>query len=225
MMRRSQREYNPSAIEQAAKRNWNEAWSYQHDNARRWFFVAVGSTVVSSLSIGCVWYAATLPKSVPYVIDRSGPSQITARLEARIPEASRIKGHLKQWVEDVFTVTSDSVAQALRVDQAYAWIDTQSQANDQLITWYTANNPYERAKKYTVSVEVNSVISQGGDSWLIDWTEIAYPREPGKIPQRSTWRMSVIIHVSLPEKEAEIFTNWDGVFVQFLHIAPQAGGA
>ena len=217
-MRRSNREYNPSAIEQAAQRNWNEAWGFYRDQSRRWFIVGVCSLGVAGIIEARSWFRDTQPKMIPYVIDRNGPSLLTARLELHIPDAARIEGHLKTWVAGMRTVTSDPLMQKHLVDQTYAWTSSDAIGRQQLDTWYIANNPYERVKKNTIDVDVTSVVPQGGEGWLVDWTETAYAREPGKMVQTSYWRMTVTTHIHLPETDEEMRANWDGVFATSFHV-------
>lgn len=218
MMRRSQREYNPSAVEQAGQRRWNEAYGFYREQARRWFIFGVCGLGVGGAGVARTWYYDSQPKMIPYVIDRNGPSVMTAHLETHMPDAARIKGHLTTWVMGLRTVTSDPLVQKHLVDQTYAWMDNTAIGHQQLDTWYLANNPYKRVKDNTVDVDVTAVVSQGGNGWLIDWTETAYAREPGKLVQVSYWRMSVIVHIRLPETDEEFRANWDGVFTESMHV-------
>ena len=217
MMRRSKREFNPSAIEQAAQRNWNEAYSYHRVNSQRYFALSIVCVCVAGLAVARLWYLDTQPKFIPYVIDRNGPSLLTARLEAHMPDAARIKGHLTTWVMGMRTVVNDLHYQKHLVDQTYGWIDSESIAHQQLNDWYTANNPYVRMKTTTVDVDINSVVSQDGEGWLVDWTETTYT-QPGKPETKSYWRMTVIAHVRLPESQEEFEADWDGVWVKEFHI-------
>jgi type IV secretion system protein VirB5 len=218
MMGRSKKPFNPSAIEQAAQRNWNEAWGYHRDNARRWFFIGIAALGVAGVAVGSACWLAAQPKVTPFVIDRNGPSLTTAHLEAHMPDAARIKGHLWTWVAGMRTVSSDAAAQKRYVDQTYAWTDETSIAEQQLNEWFVAHKPNERAKTETVDVDIQSVIPQGGDVWQVDWSEISWPREPGHLATTTFWRMIVTVNIRLPETDAEIIANWDGVFAQSFHI-------
>ncbi len=218
MMRKSERPFHPSAIEQAAQRNWNEAWGYHRDQSRRWFIVGTAALAVAGVAVGSACWLAGQTKLVPYVVDRNGPSLITAQLEANLPDAARIKGHLATWVGGFRTVSSDAANQKRMIDQTYAWTDSSSLGQQQLNEWYIAHKPIERAKTETVDVDIQSVIPQGGDVWLVDWRETAWSREPGRLPQTSFWRMTITVRVKVPETDAEIRANWDGVFTQSFHI-------
>ncbi len=218
MMRRSKQEHDPSAVEQAGQRNWNEIWGYHRDTSKRYFILACLAVGVVGLQTVRGWVHDSDPRQIPWVIDRSGPSLLAAHLVETMPNAARISGHLTDWIRDVRTVTSDPIVQKTMVDQAYAWTDSNSIAKDQLDTWFVANKPNERVKENTVDVDHINVIAQGGDSWLIDWTETAYPRKTGQLVQTTAWRMSVTVTVHLPTTDDEIKTNWDGVFVTSLHL-------
>lgn len=231
MMRRSSRKYNPSAIEQAGQRHWNEVHGFYRDQARRWAFVAACSVIVAGIAVTRGWYYDTKPQRVPYIIDRNGPSLQTAMLQASMPDAARIRGHLTTWVMGFQTVTADAntrnaFLQKHLAEQTYNWTDKDSIAVQQLDDWYIANRPSVRAQTTTVDVNVTSVIPQAGDGWLVDWTLTTYSRDVGKLPVTSYWRMSVVVHIHLPETDEDFNTNWDGVYVQSFHIiampSPQA---
>ena len=224
MTRRSKRAYNSSAIEQAAQRNWNEAYGYHRDQARRWFIIGTTALAVAGVAIGSASWLAAQPKVVPYLVSNNGPTVQTALLMASIPDAARIKGHLTTWVQGFRTVSSDSANQKRMIDQTYAWTDDATVGQQQLDDWYIANNPNERAKKETVDVDVQSVIPQGGDVWQLDWSETAWSREPGHLPQKTFWRMIVVAKVRIPTTDTEIRANWDGVFAQSFHVQ-SIGGA
>jgi len=223
MMRRSQREFNPSAIEQAAQRNWNEAWGYHRDNARRWFYVSMCAVGVAGVAVAHSWYHDTKPERVPWLVDRNGPSVMVAQLVKQMPDATRIMGHLTTWVMGMRTVTSDPLFQKHLVDQTENWVDASTIAYQQLNDWYRVNNPFERVKTNTVDVDVTAVVPQGGNSWLIDWSETAYAHDPGKTPTVSYWRMSATVNIHLPETDDEFRANWDGVYTTSLHIIPLPG--
>lgn len=223
MMRRSKRKYNPSAIEQASKRNWNEAWGYHRDQATYWSIAAVCAIGVAGLAVARGWYHDTEPKMIPWVIDRNGPSLLTARLELKIPDAARIEGHLKTWVVSMRTVTSDIVQQNILTSQAFAWISDPSTAHDKLTEMIHANDPRIKGKDFTTDVDVTGIVAQGGDTWLIDWTETTHSRTPGKAVTQTYWRMTVLIHISLPETEEEMMSNWTGVWADDFHIISLPG--
>ena len=218
MMRKSKRQYSPSAIEQAAQRNWNEAWGYHRDQSRRWFILGTAALVVSGVAVGSACWLAGQSKVVPYVVDRNGPSVQVAQLQANMPDASRIKGHLTTWVQGFRTVSSDAANQKRMIDQTYAWTDNASIGQQQLNDWYLLHKPAERAKTETVDVDVQSVIPQGGDVWLVDWSETAWSREPGHLPQTTLWRMTVNVQVRIPQTDEQIKANWDGVFTKSFHV-------
>jgi len=225
MFRRSRHDYNPSAIEQAGQRNWNEAYSYHRDNARRWFFVAAGMVLITGIAEVRGWMHDGQPKRIPFVVDRDGPSVRTAMLIENMPDAARIRGHLTTWVSGFRSVVSDPIYQKRLIDQTYAWTDATAIGREQLDKWYVVNNPYDRVKKTTVDVDITSVVPQGGDVWLVDWTETAWAREPGKLVQTSHWRMTVTVHIKLPETDNEVIANWDGVFTQSFHLLSLDTGA
>lgn len=218
MMGRKAKEPAPSAVEQAGQRNWNDAYGYHRVNARRWFLVASGAVIVTIIDELRSWSHDRDPQQIPWVIDRNGPSVLTAKLEQQMPDAARIKGHMYDWIRAWRTVTSDPLMQKNLSDYVFARVDSASIAWQKTTEWYRANQPNIRATKNTVDVDIVSVIAQGGAVWLADWTETAWDHQVGKTPQTSTWRMTFSVRVALPQTDADFKANWDGVWVTDWHI-------
>jgi type IV secretion system protein TrbF len=215
MMGKSKKQYPPSAIELAGQRAWNEAWSYHRTSSRRSFITAIVGVTVGGAGVGFACWRSAQPQAVPVLVNRDGPLVETARLVATMPDANRISGHLATWVAGFRTVVVDAAYQKHLAEQTYAWTDGSSVAIDKLNGWYVTHKPADRAKTETVEVEIATApIPQGGAVWQVDWKETAWAREQGKIPQISYWRMIVTVKIQLPETDAEIKANWDGVFVQ-----------
>ena len=215
MMGSKRKQYPPSAIELAGQRAWNEAWAYHRTTSRRMFILGSLGLVAGVAGVGFACWRSAQPRAVPFLVNKDGPLLETARLEATMPDANRISGHLATWVEDFRTVSIDAEHQRRLAEQTFAWTDSNSIAIDKLRDWYVAHNPSMRVKTETVDVDVATPpIPQGGAVWQVDWKETAWSREQGKIPQVTYWRMIVTVVIRLPETDAEIRANWDGVFVQ-----------
>lgn len=225
-MRRVKPSSNPSAIEQAAQRNWNEAYGFHREQARRWFLFGSAALVVSGISVGAACWMASQNKLVPYVIvqDNHGMSAAVGRLEASIPDVARLKGHMATWVSGFRAVYADATVQQKLARQTYDWVDQSTIAKDQLDEWYIAHRPQDRVKLETVDVDVQSVIPQGsGNVFQVDWQETAWRREPGRPPKVSSWRMIATIKVVQPTTDEEMRRNWDGVFVVSFHVQQLTG--
>lgn len=224
MMRRSNKSYSPSAIELAGQRAWNEAWGYHRTQSRRWFVVAAASIAVAGAAVGSACWLAAQSKVVPFLVNNSGPTVETARLVASMPDAGRISGHLRTWVQGFRTVSVDAAYQLRMINQTYAQTDQTSIAIDQVDQWYKSHRPAERAKTETVDVDVQTAIPQGGNVWQVDWKETAWSREAGRMQQVTYWRMIITVTVRIPEKDEEMRSNWDGVFARDFHIQPVIAG-
>jgi type IV secretory pathway TrbF-like protein len=214
----SDKDYHPSPIEQASKRHWNEYTSYHRLSSLRSFLIALVSIIFAFAAVVHSWYSDSKPKFLPYVIDRNGPSVLTAKLEATVPDARRIKEHLADWTRAMRTVTIDPKAQTRAIRQAFAWVDEDTIGKQQLSDWYSANDPRVRATKGIVDVDVNSVVLEDGNTWLIDWTETAYNLKPGQVEIKSHWRMSVVIRIQSADTEEQFESNWSGIFIEQFHL-------
>ena len=113
-------------------------------------------------------------QTVPYVValDSVGgtipavPAQQVAVKDVRLQAASVFR-----WLTDVRSVVTDPVVQRKMVDEAYAMTATNSAASNVLTEWYQSASPFERLRKETVDVNVESVVEQSSKSYEVVWNE------------------------------------------------------
>jgi type IV secretory pathway TrbF-like protein len=155
-------------------------------NWRRAFFGAMavlGLQALGDIPLGRA--VAAKPKAVPHVIevDRIG----VAHYRGPIGESGKvynmsersIRQHLKRFVTDLRSVSSDRAVITANILEAWEWSTTVGQ---NLINKYVADkNPYNRAVEERVSVEVQEILALSRDSWRVQWTETRYDSNGGQI--------------------------------------------
>jgi type IV secretory pathway TrbF-like protein len=155
-------------------------------NWRRAFFgclVLLGLAVLSSLSLGRAVIAK--PKAVPHVIeiDRIGVAHYRGPVgeqgKAYNMSERSIRQHLKRFVTDLRSVSSDRAIITANILEAWEWSTAVGQ---NLINKYVADkNPYDRAVEERVSVEVQEILALSRDSWRVQWTETRFDPNGGQI--------------------------------------------
>ncbi len=136
---------------------------------------------------GMIWLSVH-SRVVPFiaVIDglgrpiASGTGDQTTTADERLKKAV-----LLQWVEQLRSVTTDGVAQRKSIDRVYSHIANNSPAMSFVSDYYRANQPFVRAQKETVSVEVRSVLPTSERTIEIEWVETTRDLY-GASSQRST---------------------------------------
>ena len=86
-----------------------------------------------------------------------------------------------------------------------------------------ANNPFRRAEKELVSIEITSVLQQSDETWQIDWKETVTDRQGVRI---SDFRMRALlmVHVVPPTNrtsEDQIRKNPLGIYIRDFNWSKQ----
>jgi type IV secretion system protein VirB5 len=204
----------------AARREWNERYGEFVKAASTWkliALIAMGTALVAT--IGAIYIGAQ-SKLVPYVIGVDELGRITS---AGIPDQKGIderviRATLADWITWHRSVVSDPSVQEMYVLKTYAFLTQGSAAKGSLDEWYKSelNNPYERMKTVTVTVEVQSVLLMAGKTYQIDWKETVR-NKGGQVTLQQNFR-SLITTEMLGVDPMNLLKNPLGVYIQTLSI-------
>jgi type IV secretion system protein VirB5 len=122
------------------------------------------------------------------------------------------RSNILNWVENLRTVTSDTVAQTKAIKAVYAQIAQGSPAMSAINDFYRGDPPQARGRTDTVSVEVNTVLPTSDRSYEVDWTETTRDLQ-GVVTATARWKGSFIIAVDAPTDEATARVNPLGIYV------------
>lgn len=201
-----------------ARREWNERYgSYvaQRDAWRRAAFVSWG---VSLLAVAGLTWVAAQPRLQPYVVavDRLGAPVPIAPAEQAIQGDRRIvRAELARWITNIRSVSPDAAAERTAVTAAYALLNRRSAAFETVNEFMRANNPFERARRETVSVEIVSVLPLTGETWRVEWREIVRARD-GSVTSTQPWQAALTLTTSPPRDEQTVLRNPLGLYVTAL---------
>jgi type IV secretory pathway TrbF-like protein len=121
-------------------------------------------------------------KGVPYAI-----RPVDATLSAN--DQRLINFALDQFIINTRTVLGDPKAEGMLLDKAYAY--AADGALDTLQSWFSQNNPYETAKKQTVSVNIVDAMPLSKNTWQIIWDETTHANGGGSPPTTTRWMANV----------------------------------
>ena len=199
----------------AARKEWDERYGSLIKRAQHWRGAAVLALLVALTESVVILGAATRPKTVPYVIalDTLGRVVASGAVERSSPVDQRMKTTaLARWIQDLRGVTSDGLAQRTAIDRVYGMIGSGTAAQTLITEFYRANQPFERANKETVQVDVNTILPTTEHTFEIDWTETA--RDPsGGVVSVARWKAILTVAVNQPTDENVLQMNPFGIYV------------
>lgn len=198
-----------------ARKEWDERYGSLIKRAQHWRGAAVLALLVALAEAVVILGVATRPKTVPYVVavDSLGRVVASGAVERRSEVSERMKASaLGRWIQDLRGVTSDGLAQRRAIDRVYAMIGSGTAAQTLVTEFYRANQPFDRANKETVQVDVNTILPTTEHTYEIDWTETA--RDPsGGVVSAARWKAILTIAINPPTDENVLQVNPFGVYV------------
>jgi type IV secretion system protein VirB5 len=204
-----------SAIYMAARREWNERYGSYIAQAHAWRLTALASLAVTFVAVaGVVWIGAQ-NRVVPYVVqtDKLGDALAISRADVAAPADPRlIRAGLARWISDVRTVYVDVAAERAVVNEAYAMVNRNGAAAQQLNDWFSRHDPFKRAQTEMIGVSVESVLPISGNTWRVEWREDKRDRG-GMGDPPAHWQATITISISPPANDAAILVNPVGLYV------------
>lgn len=204
-----------------AKRTWNSHEGSILASRTLWQIVGVLSLLIALSAVGGVVYIGQQSKFVPYVIqvDKLGQSVAVARADRAAPVDARVlHATVAAWISEARLVTPDITVQRAAIFRVYALLNSNDPATPKMHEWLgnEINNPFKRAAKETVQVEITSVLPQSPETWQVDWTEETWDRQgvlKGKVRMRALLNVYVAPPTTQTDEE-QIRRNPLGIFVR-----------
>lgn len=199
------------------RREWNDRLADQTKTISAWRATALGAIGVALVASAGNVYQATQSKIVPYVVevDRLNVTLPVAPADRAAPSDSRIvRAQLAEWVRDARSVYVDGAAQRASVLEAYALVDQNSAAFKVLNETMQEQDPFKRAQKETVTIDVQSVlpIGESPNSWRVEWKETVRGRD-GTVISSVPWQAAITTTTNPPTTEAGVLKNPLGLYV------------
>ena len=210
-----------SAVYMAARAEWNERYGSYIAQAHAWRLTALASLGVAFVAVaGVVWIGAQ-NRVIPYVVqtNRLGDALAISRADIAAPADPRlIRAGLARWIADVRTVYLDVAAERTVVNEAYAMVNRNAVAVQQLNAWFSKNNPFMRAQTEMVGASVESVLPISGHTWRVEWREDKRARDGTPAPPEH-WQATITISVNPPTNDATILVNPVGLYIDSFYWA------
>jgi len=159
-----------------ARRTWNEQVGSLVSTKQTWQLIGILSMLLGLAAIGGVIHIGSQSKFIPYVVevDKFGQTRAQGAVQATtVADPRVIHALVADFVQDARMVTPDANLQAKAIYRLYARLLSGSPAlakMNELMNSETAN-PFKRAEKELVSVEIRTAIPQTDKTWQVEWTE------------------------------------------------------
>jgi type IV secretion system protein VirB5 len=206
-----------------ARKEWDDRFASQRKAVS---FLAVITLV--SLGIGligtsfAVWTTART-QFVPYIVNVDDLGRIERGQDPQ-PVTSWpdevIKRELELITKRMRQVSPDLGIVAENIDALYKFLPANSAASTKLNTYYgdKRNDPRQRAKEETVSIDVLSVNKVTDRTWRIEWEETAYSRTSGRLRDKRRFVATLQTVFRKPGDRVVIKHNPLGLFVEDIDI-------
>lgn len=182
-----------------ARRSWNSHVGSLIASRTLWQAVALISLLIAFASVGGVVYIGSQSKFVPYVVEVNklgeamavAPASQADKVDQRIVRAATA-----EFIVNARTVTPDIAMQRRAIFKVYALMKSGSAATRKMTAFLNGSpdtNPFKRAEKQTVNIEVISAIPQTASTWQVDWVETQRTRR-GEIMGKP-YRMRALLNV------------------------------
>jgi type IV secretion system protein VirB5 len=209
-----------------ARQEWDLRMGTSLAQARNWrlaTFVSLGVVLVAL--VGMIYLGAQ-PKAVPHIvqIDKLGAPTYLGPVGQSAhdfrPGDAVLKYHLRRFVEETRTVSSDAAVMKRNWIDAYTLI-TQSAAN-QLNTYAQQTEPFKRMQNERISVDVFALVQLSKDTWQADWRETSWDKGGSELGT-TVWRGTFRVLLRVPDSEEQLVTNPIGLFVDEFHWSKVQG--
>ena len=199
----------------AARRTWNDQSAANVASRQMFQLLGVLALLVALASVGGMVYVGSQSKFVPYVVevDKLGQRQAVAPAEKAAPSDQRVvRSAVSGWIGDMRLVTPDIALQRKAVFKVYSMLDPNDPATKKANAWLNGtpdSSPFKRAATETVSIEIDSDMTQTADTWQVDWTETTRDREGVMKGNPQRWRALVTVYTmpTTPDTTEEDIRN------------------
>ncbi|MBX3325933.1 MAG: VirB8/TrbF family protein [Nitrospira sp.] len=207
----------------SARRTWNDLMQAQVASRRSWELIAILCLLIALASVGGIVYVGSQSKFIPFLyhVDPHGhataigPVEMASQADPRVLAAT-----IGEFIANARLVTVDAALQRKAVYQVYAMLSEQDPATSKMNQWMNGtenSNPFTRAEKETVTVDISTVLPQTADTWEVTWLESVWDRKGEVKTQPVPMRALVTIYRAEPSAtvtEDELRRNPLSVYVR-----------
>ena len=204
-----------------ARREWEERYGYFVSSAHTWKITAFISLLIALIAtIGAI-YLATQKRVTPYIVEIDKIGSIVQVKRADTPDQATVQkiiiAQVAMFVEKARNIVLDARLQRQNVLDAYVFIQKNTPAYTKLTAFYQKNDPFVRARKETVFVEIINVLPLKDNAYQVEWRETVMDRQSGKTQKINNYKLIAYITLAAPNDVASIIKNPIGLIINDLN--------
>ena len=207
----------------SARRTWNDLMKAQVASRRSWELIAILCLLIALASVGGIAYVGSQSKFIPFLynVDTHGHAVAVGPVERASPTDPRVlAAAIGDFIANARLVTVDAALQRKAVYQVYAMLSEQDPATGKMNQWMNGtedSNPFTRAEKDTVTVDISTVLPQTAATREVTWLESVWDRKGEVKTQPVSMRALVTVYRAEPSTtvtEDELRRNPLSVYVR-----------
>ncbi len=206
-----------------AAQEWDDRIGSAVVQANNWRLATFATIVFVALPSICgMIYLGAQPKAMPHIVEVGVDGSAAYRGEigkswAQFkPSDPSIRYHLQRFVQNTRMISSD--AGIIKQHWLDAFKLVTPKAANTLSAYVQKNDPFVRAAKERVNVDIISMVRVSEESWQVDWKESQWGTM-GEPLGESYWRGIYKVVLKKPENERQLEANPIGLFIDEFNIA------
>ena len=194
----------------------------------RWFRAFLVTAAMVMLTGAVAAWAVLRGEYRPFliIVDELGQSRavLTPITIKDWPDAA-VRREVADFVRDWRSVSTDQAVMLGRLRRIQYFLQPNSAANAKILEWAAdpATDPMKTAEAATIDVQVSSVVSLGGRSWLAEWTETRRARSSGAVQTVQAYRGTFVLDQRRTSDELWLMQNPFGMVVEDIDVVVRRG--
>lgn len=206
-----------------AKKEYNEREGSLNASHQLNKIINILCLLIALSAVGGLVYYRYLLQLVPFVVevDKLGQTYAVARADRAAPADPRvIHATVARFITLARMVTPDATLQRKGIFDLYASLASSDPATfkmNEFLGTKSEENPFKRAAKETVEIQITSVLPQSDETWQVDWMETVRDRGDGSQLARYPMRALLNVYVVPPNhktSEEQLRKNPLGIFIR-----------
>lgn len=194
----------------------------QNKENKVWRVIAIASMIAFFLSLGLMFYAIKLPKTVPMVITVSdfGEAKYVGEISKlsydniKVPEIA-VQYQIRKFITNMRTINSDADVMTQNVKNLYTMLTMTS--SQKLSNFLRKENPFNDFGKFKRSVLIESLLKLSENAYQVDFIETKLT-PTGGVLDKVRYRAIISIQLLEPPEKNKI-ENPLGIFISAFDIS------
>lgn len=203
-----------------ARREWEERYGGYVQAAHTWRVFGFMALIIAVIATGGAIYLSCTKEVRAYIVqtDKQGSIQSVRSIDTRTDPkilSGVVSKQLVNWIKDTRDVTIDAQIEREHVTEAYAYIQKDTPAMTKLNEHFKNNDPFKRAEKETIYVDITSILQLKDGAFQLQWQEKTMDRQTGRLTKLAeTWSAVCYTEILQPHDERSLLRNPTGLVIK-----------